>query len=365
MTRSFDVSPVRLPAPFAVIAPGSADSGLPHLLENVMPDCPFERRGSRSSRRASRDFRSFRGGFTLIELLVVIAIIALLIGILLPVLSSARESARQIQCGANVRSMVQASINFANDQENNIPFPYQPTVDVMTIGHLFNHEVGSGGSWSPRDGELGTDADFAVCPSSENAVDAEDYTGATPQSPPDLAPKDLRVPTDLEDSAPDGAGDSSGGHSYNIFAWADQGQYRTQTILRTDPVSESYYDTANTSATAGFRGGAEAIIKTLDNINNPSACILVADNDANNVVQDPAVNEPANHGEVGGNFAFMDGHVEFVGGQREQAEVYLDGLVGLGLFGSGTTLLDEVGITSGTVDIGTGPGRVRLRSYEY
>lgn len=61
-------------------------------------------------------------GFTLIELLVVVSIIALLIGILLPALSMARESARASTCLANCNQMGVAMVNYNTDhQDLNVP----------------------------------------------------------------------------------------------------------------------------------------------------------------------------------------------------------------------------------------------------
>jgi prepilin-type N-terminal cleavage/methylation domain-containing protein/prepilin-type processing-associated H-X9-DG protein len=61
-----------------------------------------------------------RGGFTLVELLVVIGIIALLIAILLPSLNKAREQAKRVACGSQVRQFCQALIMFANENKGRL-----------------------------------------------------------------------------------------------------------------------------------------------------------------------------------------------------------------------------------------------------
>lgn len=128
-------------------------------------------------------------GFTLVELLVVIAIIALLMGILMPVLSKAREAGRSVICMSNQRGIALAGRIYTDENDDKFP-PFRmntrsatdPTVFVNKygrekprwpwfldygIGPVINPEpyiTGPGDTFGDSDTLIMTN-DFFMCPS--------------------------------------------------------------------------------------------------------------------------------------------------------------------------------------------------------
>jgi prepilin-type N-terminal cleavage/methylation domain-containing protein/prepilin-type processing-associated H-X9-DG protein len=113
-----------------------------------------------------------RRGFTLVELLVVIGIIALLVGILLPTLARARESANRLQCQSNLRSIGQALMIYVQTGGGWLPVAPKKAADRFDafyyqgtrINDIGNYTVGKILRLHRRDYRV------LICPSDQNVV---------------------------------------------------------------------------------------------------------------------------------------------------------------------------------------------------
>ncbi|MEM7681541.1 MAG: prepilin-type N-terminal cleavage/methylation domain-containing protein [Planctomycetota bacterium] len=141
--------------------------------------------------------------FTLIELLVVIAIIALLIGILLPVLGSARRVAAMTACASNQRQIGIAFFTYANDYQGALPrgadngpgLSDAVTWDDCLAGYLGSDRTNAqkhanGFSANTAIDILTCPLDIAEPPSSDDAIRSFAMTSGNPpgqEDPDDLA----------------------------------------------------------------------------------------------------------------------------------------------------------------------------------
>lgn len=126
-----------------------------------------------------------RNAFTLVELLVVIAIIGILVGLLLPAVQAAREAARRMQCGNNIKQICLAVHNYestysrfpAGRNLKNMS-PHAAILPFMEQANV-NNLIDWSETWShPNNAAaLAVDIETFLCPS-ENMQNAPDQWGS-------------------------------------------------------------------------------------------------------------------------------------------------------------------------------------------
>ncbi len=130
-----------------------------------------------------------RYAFTLIELLVVISIVALLIAILLPALSSARETAKTAICKTNLRSLGTAITFYANDHDDRLPpgFSYpgapHPEENLFWWGAIITGKYPAytgAHNYLPGNWDDANTGEIFRCPSSPVAGKPKTYSYAMP-----------------------------------------------------------------------------------------------------------------------------------------------------------------------------------------
>lgn len=264
--------------------------------------------------------------FTLVELLVVIGIIAVLISVLLPTLGVVRESARRVKCASNLRQYALAAVITANNNKGTFRLSHRDILekdrDVNSYPKLVSPTTISP-SGNPLESYLTTEDHIAFISGElgarmkrESGIDVAtllcpNRAGETSES----WVRDTRV-TQTDGSV---TGRIRNGYYFFPGRWAGTFHYTTANLQPgEDPAGRRLHFAAKSNE------GARWLVAS-DYIEKGTASGLVTGTQTSSshgrhgFVASPVgtTPEPKEIGSQGGNFAYLDGSVQW----KQQAEL--------------------------------------------